>query len=267
MNSVRNRSAAVVAIATLLLATVALQPARADTNMHWYVRDTLDSGPADHIFAFGPGDGPPMAWEDTTDTGTRAHAAIRFNYWFYVRGIGRVAFGNRDDYALAGDWDGDGRDEFAVERQGKFYFETDYPSEPFGDQDAGTASFSAVYGNVGDTPIMGDWDGDGIDTLGVYRNGVFYLRNSNTTGYADVTFAYGNPGDYPLAGRWVDGDSSAPDTVGVYRESTFYLRNSNTSGYADNAFVYGDSDYDRYPVMARWQARATHDQVAITLTF
>ena len=38
------------------------------------------------------------------------------------------------------------------------------------------------YGQAGDPPVVGDWDGDGIDTVGFSRNEAFYLRSSNTTG-------------------------------------------------------------------------------------
>ncbi len=61
---------------------------------------------------------------------------------------------------------------------------------------------SFVYGNAGDKPVAGDWNGDGIDSVGIYRGGVFYLRNSNTQGVADIVFAFGNAGDDPLAGDW-----------------------------------------------------------------
>src|SRR5229473_633777 len=63
----------------------------------------------------------------------------------------------------------------------------------------GVADISLVFGNAGDQPIAGDWNGDGIDTLGIYRNGVFYLRNSNTTGPADIVFPFGAPGVPPIA--------------------------------------------------------------------
>jgi hypothetical protein len=49
---------------------------------------------------------------------------------------------------------------------------------------------------------MGDWDGNGTDTIGIYRNGSFYLRNENTNGFAELIFALGNPGDMPIAGNW-----------------------------------------------------------------
>jgi hypothetical protein len=66
----------------------------------------------------------------------------------------------------------------------------------------GFADITLTYGLPGDKPVVGDWDGDGVDTIGVYRNGVFYLRNSNTIGYADITFGLGVDGDEPIAGYW-----------------------------------------------------------------
>lgn len=103
----------------------------------------------------------------------------------------------------------------------------------------GFADIDFIYGNAGDISIAGDWDGNGKDTLGIYRNGVFYLRNSNTTGSADIVFAFGDPTDQPIAGDW-NGDGV--DTIGVYRQSTgvFFIRNSNTAGEPDAIFVLGN---------------------------
>jgi hypothetical protein len=100
----------------------------------------------------------------------------------------------------------------------------------------GYADIEFSYGLPTDLFFSGDWDGDGVDTIGNFRDGVFYLRNSNTTGYADLTFAYGVPGDIPIAGDW-DGDGV--DTIGVFRNGVFYLRNSNTTGYADITLGFG----------------------------
>jgi hypothetical protein len=75
-------------------------------------------------------------------------------------------------------------------------------------------------------------------TAGVFRpsNGALYLKNSNTTGFADVQINYGIAGDYPIAGDW-DGNGTA--TIGIYRNGVFYLRNSNTIGFADVVFAFG----------------------------
>lgn len=107
-------------------------------------------------------------------------------------------------------------------------------------KNANTSGFADVainYGTGGDYPVTGDWDGNGTDTIGIYRNGTFYLRNSNTLGFADIVFAFGTPGDQPLAGDW-NGDGM--DTIGVYRNGIFLLRNSNSAGADDISFALGN---------------------------
>ena len=103
----------------------------------------------------------------------------------------------------------------------------------------GFADIAINYGIPGDKPVVGDWDGDGDDTIGVYRNGSFYLRNSNTVGFADMVFLFGQAGDQPIAGDW-DGDGD--DTIGIFRPSTglFLLRNTNSAETADMSFYLGN---------------------------
>ncbi|MCL1598819.1 MAG: hypothetical protein M3094_06525, partial [Actinomycetia bacterium] len=81
-------------------------------------------------------------------------------------------------------------------------------------RDSGGVVSSFYFGNPGDFPIVGDWDCDGVDPPGMYRqsDGYVYLRNSNTQGIADIRFFFGNPGDVPLAGDF-NGDGC--DTVSI----------------------------------------------------
>jgi len=104
---------------------------------------------------------------------------------------------------------------------------------------SGFADIAINYGLPGDYPVVGDWDGNGTATIGVYRNGQFLLRNSNTAGFADLVFAFGQVGDQPIAGDW-NGDGM--DTIGIYRPSTgqFLLRNSNTAGSPEMSFYLGN---------------------------
>jgi photosystem II stability/assembly factor-like uncharacterized protein len=103
----------------------------------------------------------------------------------------------------------------------------------------GFADVALNYGLAGDYPVVGDWDGDGIVTIGIYRDGSFYLRNSNTLGFAEIVFPFGMPGDQPIAGDW-DGDGV--DTIGIYRPSIgqFLLRNSNSEGAEEMSFFLGN---------------------------
>ncbi|HEX9761503.1 MAG TPA: hypothetical protein VGA97_00250, partial [Acidimicrobiia bacterium] len=52
----------------------------------------------------------------------------------------------------------------------------------------GAADYFYTYGISGDRPLAGDWNGDGVDSPGVFRGGTFYLRNSNSTGAANLVY-------------------------------------------------------------------------------
>lgn len=73
-----------------------------------------------------------------------------------------------------------------------------------------------------DRPLTGDWNGDGIDSAGLFRpsTGLVYLwdRWSNLSIAApDYSFAIGNADDQPIAGDW-NGDGS--DDAGIFRSSS-----------------------------------------------
>lgn len=108
------------------------------------------------------------------------------------------------------------------------------------------ATTKFFYGNPGDLPFVGDWDCDGDETPGLYRqsDGFVYLRNSNTQGIADIRFFFGNPGDIPLAG---DFNNDLCDTVSIYRpsEGKVYIinelgANDGGLGAADFSFFFGN---------------------------
>ena len=116
---------------------------------------------------------------------------------------------------------------------------------------AGNADNTFAFGAAGDTPIVGDWTGQGKDTAGVFRQGVFNLRNSNSAGNADNSFAYGTTGDTPLVGHWTTGQTG--DSVGVFRSGIFYLKNTNSAGNADNVFTYGAAT--DVPLVGDWTGK------------
>ena len=108
------------------------------------------------------------------------------------------------------------------------------------------ADVSFFFGNPGDVPLAGDFDGDGCDTLSIYRpsEGRFYIINrlgsgDQGLGSADTAYYFGNPADAPFMGDW-DGDGI--DTPGLRRNSNgfVYLRHTNTQGTADIEYFYGD---------------------------
>lgn len=121
---------------------------------------------------------------------------------------------------------------------------------------AGFADLTIPFGPAGAMPVVGDWDGDGIVTIGAYDQATrtFYLRNSNTPGVANITIQFGPTGSVPVVGDW---DGNGITTIGVYDPSnqTFYLRNSNTGGFADQVVRYGPAG--AIPVVGDWDGNVT----------
>lgn len=124
---------------------------------------------------------------------------------------------------------------------------------------SGRADPTFGFGDPGDVPLVGDWNGDGATSPGVVRGITWYLRDSNTTGAHDVTFLFGNPGDWPVVGRWVPGDSR--HYPGVFRDGTWYLKTSQGGGSADIVVHYGDPG--DVPVVGRWHAGMTTDGLGV----
>jgi parallel beta-helix repeat protein len=152
----------------------------------------------------------------------------------------RFFFGNPSDIPLAGDFNGDGCDTLSIYRPSEARF---YIVNALGTNDGGLgpADYSFLFGNLGDKPVVGDWDGDGIDEIGLHREttGLFYWRDTLDTGNADGTIFFGDPGDRFVAGDWgiVDGK----DTPGLFRPSNtaFYFRHTLTAGNADSQLEFG----------------------------
>jgi subtilisin family serine protease len=211
-----------------------------DTGGQWGLWDRLyQSAPVSTFYFGNPGDLPFMG--DWDGDGEATPGLFRQSDGFvYLRdtntqGVADLEFffGNPGDVPLVGDFDGDGRDSVSIWRpsEARVFIINELGQDG---QGLGAADFDFYFGNPGDTPFIGDFDGDGIDTIGLYREstGFVYLTNTLASGNADLSFFFGNPGDQVLAGDW-DGDGD--DTVGVYRPSTgnLYVNLENTNGAAD----------------------------------
>lgn len=210
----------------------------------WHLR-----GRDGHITSFyygNPGDTPMMGdWNcDGVDTPglyrqSDGHVYLR-NSNTQGSADARFYFGDPGDIPLAGDFDGDGCDTVSVYRpsEGQVYV----INELGGDGDGlGAAEFSYYFGNPGDQPFVGDFNGDQIDTVGLHRasTGLVYFRNSHTQGIADNQFIYGNPGDRLVVWDWNDDGIDSP---ALFRpgNTTFYFRFTNTQGSADAQYLFGE---------------------------
>jgi len=154
---------------------------------------------------------------------------------------------------IAGDFDGDGFATISFHIPGEarvliFNTKEDIVENANSNDESISVDTKYAFGDTGDIAFVGDFDGDGIDTIGLFRpsTGMFYLKNSHTEGPADIEFAFGAAGDIPIAGDWTDQDGI--DSVAVYRPSTgtFFFRYSNSAGPADKTLELGV--FDALPV-------------------
>jgi len=115
---------------------------------------------------------------------------------------------------------------------------------------SGNHDLAFGFGVTCDVPVVGDWNGDGVDTVGVWRAGVWYLNSVNGGG-SPTGFGFGDATDFPVVGDW-DGDGD--DTVGIFRWTggapEFHLNNQNDNSGAEYQFAFGNH-LDR-PVVGDW---------------
>ncbi|PYS98773.1 MAG: hypothetical protein DMF63_14375 [Acidobacteria bacterium] len=230
-------------------------------NTNFDLRNTLTAGAADILVERGIVGDVPVAGDfngdgiDTVSTFNNGVWKIQNNNVIvsgYPVSPITVNFGQAGDLPVVGDWNNDGLETVGVYRPsaGQFLLTdalatTANPNPP--------VNLTETFGVAEDLPIAGDWDGDGIDSIAVFRPSVgqFFLANDNVQfpGIDLVTF-FGTNGDLPVGGDW-DGDGK--DSIGVWRPSTqeFFLSNDNAN--IANQFVFGSPG--DLPVVGDWDGK------------
>jgi hypothetical protein len=150
--------------------------------------------------------------------------------------------GETEEIALVGDFNGDGCDTVSLYRQTRGL--VSIVNSVGHDGGSLVPDYQYYFGIPGDKPFVGDFDGNGMDTVGLHReaNGFVYMRHSHTIGFADNEFWYGIGGDRLLASDWI---GQGYDTVAIFRpsESRLYFRFSNDLGFADAQYEFGGPDW------------------------
>ena len=123
------------------------------------------------------------------------------------------------------------------------------------------------FGVARDKPLVGDWNGDGLEEAGVHRpsTGMWYLDSDGSRDWnnpGDDSFAFGIPGDNPVVGDW-NGDGV--DQIGVHRPATgmWYLDGDGSRSWnypGDVFFAFGIPGDN--PVVGDWNGDGV-DQVGV----
>jgi hypothetical protein len=246
----------------------------ADTNglNIWALRNSNTGGVADIQFDYQNGSNQIPVVGDWNGNGIETIGVVFLNggvngqhHWVLRNsnsaGSPDIVFdyGNGNSVPVVGDWTGQGIDTIGVV----------YPDGGVGGQhlwelrntnSAGSPDITVNgYGNGSSVMVVGDWTGQGKDTIGVvYLDGgvggqhLWALRNSNTPGSADIIVnGYGNGNSIPVVGDWA---GNGKDTIGVYYPNAgsppqdyWALRNSNTPGNPDiTPFYYGNDTQANY---------------------
>ena len=194
------------------------------SNATWYLdmnnNGTWDGGGTgvDTSFVFGlPGSNDVPVFGDWNGTGVTKVGIFRNGTWYldlnnnhaWDPGVdGTFFYGQPGDLPIVSNWNGQGTgDQIGVFRNGTWFVDNNgdgvYPL-------TGTLDAQYVFGQAGDIPVVGNWDGLGRKRIGVFRgNGLWFLDSDGSNSWTPGTDAgsvipivFGQTGDKPIIGTW-----------------------------------------------------------------
>lgn len=232
---------------------------RASFNQ-FQLRDSNTTGPADHVVNFGQSGDQPIVG-DWNGSGTDKVGVFRPATGQFLLQIGfktiTVNFGQAGQIAVAGDWDGNGIDTPGVFNPATGqWFLTNGINGTNANNSFPIAKSPINFGQNGDTPVVGDWDGDGKDSVGTYTDATSVWRLSNgTTGTVDFPpVVFGNLNTRPIAGDW-NGDGL--DTIGVFNQVTAVMALNNAIIAGDGEIVFNFGQAGDIPLAGDWDGKPT----------
>lgn len=113
------------------------------------------------------------------------------------------------DKPVTGDWTGDGKAKIGIFRGGFWILDTNN-NGTYDGIGTGQDKFFGFGGNVGEIPVVADWNGSGTSKIGIYVNG-FWVLDFNGNGSYDgtgpggdrfIAFGGSGAGYQPIIGRW-----------------------------------------------------------------
>ena len=109
------------------------------------------------------------------------------------------------------------------------------------------------YGEQPDTPVTGDWNGDGIDQIGIFRDGRWLIDADGDGRWTkrDERSEFGQAGDEPIVGDF-NGDEI--DEIGVVRGDQWIIDTDGDRKITGNDLIIDvprESD-DSQPIVGDW---------------
>jgi hypothetical protein len=159
--------------------------------------------------------------------------------------------------ALVGDWNGDNTEEVGVYRPETGTFRLDLDGD-LASQDLDDIVMTQLAGRVGGKALVGDWDGNGTDNVGLYYNlsGKWFLDTNSdaTTAEKTITRLDGNVGGKPIVG---DFDADGVTDCGLFRAgSGRWIIDLDNNGVfnvgVDLEYTNVDGATGGLPLVGRW---------------
>ena len=204
--------------------------------------------------------------------------------------------GSDTDQPVVGDWDGDGKDDIGI--FGPRWLRDDEaiarePGLPNPDNDARLrpknlppASNDATegvrvmrlasygksradlidhvfeYGDEEDIAITGDWNGNGIRSIGIFRGGQWQLDvdGNGQLDASDQTARFGRSGDQPVVG---DFDGDGIEEIGVYRNGTWIIDTNGNQELDATDRVFEMGSAGDQPVVGDWDGDGVDDPATV----
>ena len=209
-----------------------------------------------------------------TTVGSQAEFWIVLSSNFTIR---YFAWGLTGDQAVSRDYDGDGITDVAVFRKGASTgIQTNWYIRQSSDGTARVVGFGTTgdtAGNFGDTPVPGDYDGDGKFDIAVYRfggispnNNYIVLRSSDSaityTNFGNFTTDWILPGDYDGDGKYdmavarTGATGTAPMIWWILQSSNGQVR-TQVFGISSDFPTQGDYDGDARTDISIYRRGAT----------
>lgn len=118
-----------------------------------------------------------------------------------------------------------------------------------------------AYGAPGDYPIAGNWNGSGIDTIGIFRDGLWKLDIDGNGKWSegDETVHLGQEGDKPVVG---DFNGDGVDELGVYRNGTWHIDANGDRVLDDRDMIIKFGGPNDEPVVGDWNGDG-RDEVGV----